>query len=79
MNVLPAFTVNVPVLLKLVAVVVNAVLPPIVSFPVLFARLASAFVLLDVFSIVPPASVRFVALVVIVCAVPVMSRLESRT
>jgi len=51
--------VSVPVLLKLAAVVETLLLlPPIVSFPEFVANPASAFVLFDVFSMVPPARVR---------------------
>jgi len=72
--------VSVPVLLKLAAVVETLLLlPPIVSFPEFVANPASAFVLFDVFSMVPPARVRVVAFVVMVCAVPVIFRFESRT
>jgi hypothetical protein len=55
--------VNVPVLLKLVAVVETLLLvPPMVSVPEFVASPASAFVLL-MFSIVPPASVSLASLI----------------
>src|SRR5579859_3735770 len=76
----PELMVSVPVLLKLAAVVETLLLEPaMVSFPLLVASPASALVLLEVFSMVPPARVRVVALVVMVCAVPVMFRFEFRT
>ena len=70
----------VPVLLKVDAVVETLLAEPaIVSLPVFVARPARALVLPEVFSIVPPARVSVVALVVIVCAVPVMFRFASST
>jgi len=59
----PLSVVNVPVLLKLLAVVETLLLvPPMVSVPEFVVRPASAFVLL-LFSIVPPASVSLAALI----------------
>ena len=72
--------VRVPVLLKLAAVVETLLpAPPIVSLPLFVAKPAKAFVLFEVFSIVPPANVSVAALVVMVCAVPDRFRFASST
>ncbi len=70
--------VSVPVSEKLPAVVKVAPFAS-VSLPVLAAKPARALVLLEVFSIVPRASVRLAALVVIAWAAPVMLRFVSST
>src|ERR1700683_931529 len=75
----PLLMVIAPVLLKLVAVVETALLvPAIVNVPVLVARLARALVLFA-FSMVPPASVSFAALVVMVWVAPVKLKFASST
>ena len=70
--------VSVPVLLKLAAVVETLLaVPAMVSFPVLVANPARASVPPELLWMVPPARVRFAALVVMVAGVPTSSAAKA--
>ena len=76
----PPLMVSVPVLLKLAAVVETLLpVPAMVSFPVLLARPARASLPPELLWMVPPASVRLAAFVVMVCAVPYRFRFAPST